>query len=173
MIKVSASGLCIEELAGWGWCGVAGGDSGLVAARINMETKTECLTELTKVIPTSWHSDGEIAARGLEQLIGLLHKRRPQRLALDPKGTPFANSIWKALGAVPLGSTTTYTDLCISVGLSSHHARAVGRAVSSNPIWVLIPCHRVIGRNGSLTGYAGGLDLKQRLLDLEAKTAAN
>lgn len=173
MTEAYVSGLFVEEFAGWGWCGVAGGASGLLAARIDMETKAACLEELSKTMPTSWHPDRKVAANGLEQLIDRLHGRNTPRVTLDPKGTPFANYIWNALSDVPPGSTITYTDLCKSVGLSSHHARAVGRAISSNPIWVLIPCHRVVGRNGSLTGYAGGLDLKQRLLDLEAKTTAN
>ena len=167
------SGVCVEEVAGWGWCGVAGGDSGLIAARIDMETKAACLKDLSKVIPTSWRPDRKVAASSLEQLINFLRGRITPRVTLDPKGTPFATSIWKSLSGVPRGTTITYTDLCKSVGLSSHHARAVGRAISSNPIWVLIPCHRVVGRNGCLTGYAGGLNLKQRLLDLEAKTTAN
>ena len=84
-------------------------------------------------------------------------------LALD--GTPFQKSVWAALGRVPYGHTVTYGELARAAGASS--ARAVGGAVGRNPISLIVPCHRVVGRGGRLTGYAGGLDRKARLLALE------
>ena len=88
-----------------------------------------------------------------------------------PQGTPFQQSVWQRLLTIPYGSTTTYGTL--AAYLAAHNAsgrmsaQAVGRAVGRNPISIIIPCHRVIGADGSLTGYAGGLDKKMFLLGLE------
>lgn len=81
-------------------------------------------------------------------------------------GTPFQRSVWEALRAIPRGKTTTYAELAAAIG-SPKAVRAVGAAVGRNPLSILIPCHRVIGRDGSLTGYAGGLTRKKQLLALE------
>jgi methylated-DNA-[protein]-cysteine S-methyltransferase len=87
-------------------------------------------------------------------------------LPLRPDGTPFQQSVWGALLRIPYGETTTYGALARNLG-KPDAARAVGLANGSNPIPIVIPCHRVIGARGRLTGYGGGLDLKRRLLDLE------
>lgn len=90
---------------------------------------------------------------------------------LSPRGTPFQTAVWDILLAIPYGTTTTYG--AIAKRLSAHRdkqpasARAVGGAVGHNPISILIPCHRVVGSTGSLTGYAGGLEKKKALLRLE------
>ncbi|MDA8344855.1 MAG: methylated-DNA--[protein]-cysteine S-methyltransferase [Thermaerobacter sp.] len=88
-------------------------------------------------------------------------------LALAPKGTAFQLSIWAALCTIPYGETESYSGLARRIGRETA-ARAVGRANGQNPIPIVIPCHRVIGRNGTLTGYGGGLATKQQLLALEA-----
>ncbi|MBI3608989.1 MAG: methylated-DNA--[protein]-cysteine S-methyltransferase [Nitrospirae bacterium] len=82
---------------------------------------------------------------------------------LDPHGTPFQRAVWNALLSIPFGATRTYGEIAAAIG-HPNAARAVGAACRSNPIGLVIPCHRVIGRDGALTGYAGGLDLKSRLL---------
>ncbi len=84
---------------------------------------------------------------------------------LAPQGTGFQRRVWQALGTVPFGETRSYGALARAVGCGS--ARAVGQAVHNNPIAIMIPCHRCIGADGSLTGFAGGLDIKRRLLTLE------
>ena len=84
---------------------------------------------------------------------------------LSPKGTAFQRRVWKELLTIPFGETASYGEIACSVGCRS--ARAVGQAVHNNPIALMIPCHRVIGADGSLTGFAGGLDTKRRLLALE------
>lgn len=84
--------------------------------------------------------------------------------ALAPRGTDFQQKVWAALREIPLGQTTSYAALALRCGSAP---RAVGNAVGRNPISVLIPCHRVLGSGGSLTGYAGGLDRKQALLKRE------
>ena len=89
---------------------------------------------------------------------------------MKPDGTAFFQSVWKALQEIPYGETRTYGDIAKAVG-KPKASRAVGMANHHNPIMIVIPCHRVIGSNGQLVGYAGGLDVKQRLLDLEMSHA--
>jgi len=87
-------------------------------------------------------------------------------IPLDLQGTPFQRSVWKALLAIPEGQTSTYGAIAKSLGAASA-VRAVGSAVGRNPVSVIVPCHRVIGSDGSLTGYAGGVERKRALLQLE------
>ena len=82
-------------------------------------------------------------------------------------GTPFQERVWAALKQIPYGTTTTYGRITAGLGLDRVQARAVGGAVGSNPLGIVVPCHRVIGADGSLTGYAGGLENKETLLVLE------
>ena len=84
---------------------------------------------------------------------------------IKPIGTPFQQSVWKRLLEIPYGETVTYGEL--AKHLECHSAQAVGGAVGRNPISVLIPCHRVVGTDGKLTGYAGGVEKKEYLLNLE------
>jgi len=97
-------------------------------------------------------------------------KPSPQSLPLMPQGTAFRMKIWELLQIIPYGETTTYGELARRLneteGMKTS-ARAVGNAVGHNPISIIIPCHRVVGADGSLTGYAGGLDVKRKLLALE------
>jgi len=87
-------------------------------------------------------------------------------LPLAPVGTPFQRTVWQALRSIPYGRTTTYGAIADRIGEPTA-SRAVGLANSRNPLPIVIPCHRVIGKDGSLTGYAGGLDRKRWLLELE------
>ena len=84
---------------------------------------------------------------------------------LHPQGSPFRQTVWDILLTIPRGQTMTYGEIARRLGVRS--AQAVGGAVGHNPISILIPCHRVVGSDGSLTGYAGGFDRKTRLLQLE------
>ena len=95
-------------------------------------------------------------------------RRKKFDLPLNPQGTDFQQSVWETLRTIPFGETCGYKDVAVMVG-NPKACRAVGMANNRNPIAIIIPCHRVIGRNGSLTGYAGGLRVKQYLLDLEAR----
>jgi methylated-DNA-[protein]-cysteine S-methyltransferase len=90
-------------------------------------------------------------------------------LRLAPAGTPFQRQVWDALTAIPYGETTSYGELAESIGRPGS-ARAVGAANGRNPIAIVVPCHRVIGADRTLTGYAGGLDAKRTLLTLEGIT---
>lgn len=91
-------------------------------------------------------------------------------LALD--GTPFQTWVWTEIAAIPFGQTVSYGELARRIGRSFRDARAVGTATRQNPTCWIVPCHRVVGRDGSLTGYAGGLSRKGALLDFEAARAA-
>ena len=88
-------------------------------------------------------------------------------LPLNPQGTPFQKQVWQALLEIPYGQTISYMQLARKIN-NPKAVRAVGAANGKNPIFVIIPCHRVIGADGKLTGFAYGLELKRRLLDLEA-----
>ena len=83
-------------------------------------------------------------------------------------GTPFQLSVWKALSGIPYGETRTYKNIARAIG-NEKAVRAVGMACNRNPIWIAIPCHRVVGSSKTLTGYAGGLSMKDALLELESK----
>lgn len=95
-----------------------------------------------------------------------LRKRHRFDLPLAPHGSPFEQQVWLRLMSVPYGVTTSYGAIALELGLING-ARAVGRANGANPIPIIIPCHRVIGSYGELTGYGGGLPLKRALLELE------
>ena len=93
--------------------------------------------------------------------------RKEFELPLAPRGSVFRQQVWAALRAIPYGTTTTYGAIAGGLGLTGHGARAVGLANGANPLAIVVPCHRVVGSNGTLTGYAGGLDRKRQLLALE------
>lgn len=93
-------------------------------------------------------------------------KRKKFELPLNPKGTEFQKKVWLQLMNIPYGKTSTYKDIATLIG-NTNASRAVGNANNKNPIAIIIPCHRVIGSNNKLTGYAGGLDKKEKLLNLE------
>lgn len=93
-------------------------------------------------------------------------KRLAFDLPLKPEGTVFQQEVWKELLNIPYGSTKSYKEIAISIG-NEKACRAIGNANNKNPIPIIIPCHRVIGSNGKLVGYAGGLSIKEKLLNIE------
>lgn len=93
-------------------------------------------------------------------------KRTAFDLPISLKGTPFQLAVWNSLLEIPYGEVRTYGQIAARLG-NPKASRAVGQAANRNPLWIVVPCHRVIGRNASLTGYAGGLDMKHALLELE------
>ncbi len=107
-----------------------------------------------------------------EQLNEYFHDgRRLFELDLAPDGTPFQKSVWEELRRIPFGETRSYGDLAHSLG-DANKSRAVGAANGRNPITLIVPCHRVIGADGTLTGYAGGVERKLALLSLEGAALA-
>lgn len=93
-------------------------------------------------------------------------RRRAFDLRMNPRGTPFQLAVWNELREIPYGETRSYSDIARAVG-RPEAVRAVGAANGANPIGIIVPCHRVIGSDGSLTGFGGGLELKRKLLRLE------
>ncbi|MBC1937662.1 methylated-DNA--[protein]-cysteine S-methyltransferase [Listeria grandensis] len=97
----------------------------------------------------------------------LMGTRRKFDLPLDIAGTAFQEAVWQALCAIPYGETRTYSEIAEEIG-KPQAVRAVGAAIGANPVLMVVPCHRVIGKNGKITGYRGGIAMKEQLLRLES-----
>lgn len=122
-------------------------------------------------VGAAWEENPDIAPihETIEQLDEYFVGTRDRfDVPLAPYGTSYQRATWDAISKVPYGETITYGELARRVG-HPHNARAAGAAAGQNPIGILVPCHRIIGANGKLTGYAGGLDKKRALLALEAE----
>lgn len=114
------------------------------------------------------HATLRQAKRELAEYFG--GERKCFDVALAPEGTPFQRSVWQAISTVGFGQTISYGELAQRAGCPGS-ARAAGAATGRNPIGIIVPCHRILGSNGSLTGYAGGLAIKRALLALESGAA--
>lgn len=128
------------------------------------------LTALSSVkqdIPLTTTPEGHLKQAILEIEEYLSGKRKEFSVPLNPKGTKFQLAVWKELQKIPYGETICYEELAKRIK-NPKAVRAVGAANGKNPLWLIVPCHRVIGKNGSLTGYAGGLSVKKKLLVLES-----
>ncbi|AOV96523.1 cysteine methyltransferase [Edwardsiella hoshinae] len=125
---------------------------------------------ISRVIPSSWRLDEAypLLSRTRSLLDAYFAGQRPdwRALPLAPQGTPFQQQVWQQLCTLPYGESSHYAALAEQLG-NPRAVRAVGGAVGRNPIAILIPCHRILGKAGNLTGYSGGLAIKQALLDLE------
>ncbi len=147
-IAATTEGLCyvgsqnapFEELAAW----------------VNKRLPTYVLSE-----------DGHVLNPYAVELIDYLEGRRKEfTLPMDLHGTTFQQSVWKVLRDIPYGQTVSYTDIAERIQ-KTNAVRAVGTAIGANPVLITIPCHRVIAKSGKLTGYRGGLEMKEQLLGLE------
>jgi methylated-DNA-[protein]-cysteine S-methyltransferase len=119
------------------------------------------------------HEDHPVLSSAVEQLGEYFDGRRQEfDLPLDPTGTEFQQSAWTALRTIPFGTTVSYGEQAEQMG-DKRKARAVGAANGRNPISIIVPCHRVVGSNGSLTGFAGGIDTKDWLLTHERRVAGH
>jgi methylated-DNA-[protein]-cysteine S-methyltransferase len=123
------------------------------------------LPDVTNFGPRDDHGAPDVRAQFAEYFDG---DRRSFELPLAPMGTTFQRAVWDALDAIAYGTTTTYAAVAARID-NAKAVRAVGLAVGKNPHMIIRPCHRVLGSNGSLTGYAGGLETKVFLLELESK----
>ena len=138
-----------------GWALLEGDEQGLASVNILDESP-----HYTGIVP-------EILEDAVYQLREYFEgKRQNFDLKLNPEGSPFQRKVWEHLATLPYGKTISYLDLSRKLG-DPDAIRAVASANAKNPIWVIIPCHRVLGSDGSLTGYAGGLHRKKWLLDHE------
>lgn len=116
---------------------------------------------------SGWQQDGETLAPYLAEFEAYFAGRLQRfTLPLAASGTEFQQAVWQALCDIPYGETRSYGDIARAIG-KPNAMRAVGAANGRNPLSIIVPCHRVIGQNGSLTGYAGGLEIKKALLQLE------
>ena len=126
----------------------------------------------TGKVMEGWRRGGALVEEVRRQLNEYFEGRRRQfDLPLAPSGTPFQLRAWQALRDIPYGATRSYGEQARAMG-QPRAVRAVGAANGRNPIAIVVPCHRVIGGDGKLTGYGGGLDVKQYLLDLEQRPSA-
>lgn len=117
--------------------------------------------------PNSRHQETPLLLEASRQIVDYFNgERKDFDLPLAPKGTRFQQTVWAALRSIPYGETRSYKDIAIAIGKPRAY-RAVGMANNRNPISIIIPCHRVIGSDGSLVGYGGGLHIKRDLLQLE------
>lgn len=139
-------------------------DKGLAA--ILWENDSPRRVPLTGLVENDRHPVLLKTERQLEEYFA--GSRQAFDLPLDMRGTTFQKDVWEALLAIPYGETRSYGQLAKQLGRPSA-SRAVGAANGRNPISIVVPCHRVIGSSGKLTGFAGGLDVKARLLDMERK----
>ncbi|MDV9174331.1 methylated-DNA--[protein]-cysteine S-methyltransferase [Streptomyces sp. W16] len=121
-----------------------------------------------RTVQPEWRQDpGPFRAAGEQLAAYFAGELKEFQLEFHTSGTDFRERVWGALDSVPYGATTTYGEIAARIGASRAAVRAVGGAIGANPLLVVRPCHRVIGADGSLTGYAGGLDRKVQLLTLE------
>ncbi|MEM1053929.1 MAG: methylated-DNA--[protein]-cysteine S-methyltransferase [Bacteroidota bacterium] len=141
------------------------GDALLLA---NDEGALTALTFDAPPPPDARHDPGGLADAADQLRAYFAGERSVFELPLAPTGTPFQREVWDALLTIPHGETRSYGDLATAIGQPGG-AQAVGAANGANPIAIVIPCHRVIGADGALTGYAGGLHRKRALLDLESR----
>ncbi len=119
-----------------------------------------------------WKRDASALREAREQLLAYFHGERKRfELPLNPVGTPFQVQVWKTLAQIPFGATWSYGELAARIG-APKAMRAVGAANGRNPLPIVLPCHRVIGSDGSLTGFGGGLPLKRFLLEHEGAIPA-
>jgi O-6-methylguanine DNA methyltransferase len=117
------------------------------------------------------YADVELAGAEHQLAEYFAGRLREFTLPLDMRGTPFQRQVWEALRTIAYGESASYKDMALAVG-NVQAVRAVGGANNRNPVPVIVPCHRVIGAAGALVGYAGGLSIKSRLLELEAEQSA-
>ncbi len=146
-------------------------DIGKIAIAENGTAITNLYFQSEKVPEDAVVQETELLQEACHQLLNYFAgKRKEFSLPLAPTGTEFQQNVWKSLRAIPYGETRSYKDIAQNVG-SLKAFRAVGMANNKNPIPIFIPCHRVIGANGKLVGYAGGLNMKEQLLNLEKQYA--
>ena len=137
---------------------------------VRMDYEGEVLTRLRVVEPTEERGTPTPLTEETFRQLGeyFAGTRREFSLPYVLRGTEFQKQVWEALRTIPYGQTRSYRDMAALAG-NPKAVRAVGAANGKNPLWIILPCHRVVGADGSLTGYAGGLEMKRALLELERR----
>lgn len=130
-------------------------------------TDSRIVSAKLETAPTQPHCPSPLSDLAAGQIMEYFQgKRKDFDLPIYAPGTPFQMAVWHEISRIPYGQTRTYGEIAAAIGKPGA-ARAVGIACNRNPLWILIPCHRVVGSGNRLTGYAGGLSMKQFLLELE------
>jgi methylated-DNA-[protein]-cysteine S-methyltransferase len=161
---VKGVGLFYKEMASpVGKLTLVANTSALVAVRLEREQPTRL--RLDPASPDAHHPVLVEAERQLADYFA--GKRTSFELPIEPSGTEFQKQVWRCLRQIPFGRTRSYGEIARTVG-SPQGSRAVGAACGKNPLAIVVPCHRVLGANGALTGFGGGIDAKAKLLALEA-----
>ena len=162
----------VFQVEDWGWIGLVASDRGLRALLLPRKTEEEALADLAKYNSKAERPDSHALLNEAErQVTAYLHgELRDFNLPVDLRGnTAFALSVWSASTKIGYGETRAYRWIADQIGGGGAGIyQAVGSALGANPVPIVIPCHRVVGSDGSLHGYAGGLDMKLRLLSLES-----
>lgn len=143
--------------------------------RINISEDNEgiCGVSICTSNECSHSSQSKLKDETFRQLAEYLQgKRKIFEIKLSLKGTEFQKSVWEQLLNIPYGETRSYGEIAALIG-NAKASRAVGMACNRNPVMIIVPCHRVIGKKGCLTGYAPGIDLKEKLLDMERELKSN
>lgn len=153
---------------------IAATEKGLCYVGSPGQTFEEFARVIHKRFPAAELNEEELALTPYAAELGdyLSGKSPSFSLPTDVKGTAFQEAIWQALKEIPYGQTISYSDVAEKIGKPAA-VRAVGTAIGANPVLINVPCHRVIGKNGSITGYRGGIEMKQYLLELESKHTEN
>jgi methylated-DNA-[protein]-cysteine S-methyltransferase len=150
-----------------GWLGIAFSEHGLAGVQLPRATRAQTLAQLKRAFPNATLIDTAPAPMARELREYAAGKRRAFTIPLDWSAmTPFQRAVLRATNAIPCGETRTYAWVAQRIG-KPRAARAVGRALATNPLPIVLPCHRVLGSDGGLHGYGGGLPLKRQLLELE------
>ncbi len=152
---------------------VARSAAGLAAVLVG-DDRDALRRELARRFPLGRLAGSDAALDALAVKVAALvdNPAKTLEVPLDMRGTPFQREVWRALRTIPPGSTTTYGELAARLG-RPESARAVGAACGANPLAIIVPCHRVVARDGSLTGYRWGVERKQALLQHEAEMRAS
>lgn len=146
-------------------------EQGLMYLSSTVHDERELFTQLKKQFNIEQHQctkSGQPFIDVLEELKRFEQGRaiRHDQLRLDLRGTPFQQNVWQCLQHIPYGQTISYGEVACQIG-NTKAVRAVGRAIGANPVLLIVPCHRVIGKNGTLTGFSAGLELKKKWLEYE------
>ena len=158
----------------WGDILIVADHKGIVRITLPGESSSKNLNSLCKNRETILtHKNTTSIAQAKKQIVEYLNgKRSSFHLELNPQGTDFQKKVWNALRRIPYGQTKCYQEIARMVG-SPKGMRAVGMANNKNPLPIVVPCHRVIGKDGSMVGYAGGLPLKKKLLKMESEKTSS
>ena len=132
-------------------------------------TDAKIVSVKLQTAPTQPHCPSPLSDLAAGQIMEYFQgKRKNFDLPIYAPGTPFQMAVWHEISRIPYGQTRTYGQIAAILG-KPKASRAVGQAANRNPLWIIVPCHRVVGKNQALTGYAGGLEIKQALLELEQR----